>query len=87
MFFVYVLFSKKDSKLYIGFTNNLKRRYKEHQQGLVISTKNRLPLNLVYYETYTSKKDAAEREQKLKQFSGAMAYLRNRLKNSIMLFK
>ena len=87
MFFVYVLFSKKDSKLYIGLTNNLKRRYKEHQQGLVISTKNRLPLNLVYYETYTSKKDAAEREQKLKQFSGIMTHLRNRLKNSIMLFK
>ncbi|PIR43835.1 hypothetical protein COV24_00725, partial [candidate division WWE3 bacterium CG10_big_fil_rev_8_21_14_0_10_32_10] len=32
-FYTYVLFSFKDKKLYIGYTNNLKRRLKEHSQG------------------------------------------------------
>ena len=47
MFYVYVLISLKDKKFYIGFTNDLKRRLKEHNSGKNISTKSRLPLKLI----------------------------------------
>jgi putative endonuclease len=50
MFFVYILISKKDNKRYIGMTSDLNRRLFEHNTGLVKSTKNRTPLELVYFE-------------------------------------
>lgn len=50
MFYTYVLRSKKDNKLYIGFTPDLKSRVEKHNKGLVVSTKKRRPLELVYYE-------------------------------------
>jgi len=65
-YFVYVLFSRKDKGLYTGFTDNLKRRIKEHNQGLVASTKNRRPLELIYFEGYKDKSSAQKREGYLK---------------------
>jgi len=66
MWFTYVLQSKKDDNLYIGSTNDLKRRTKQHNNGQVKSTKNRMPLKLVYYEAIPTKKRAEEREQYFK---------------------
>jgi len=66
MFYVYVLKSLKDNKRYIGFTENLQRRLFEHNNGLVKSTKNRRPLELIYHEEFVSKKDALLREKFLK---------------------
>jgi len=54
MYYMYVLQSAKDSKFYIGFTKNLKQRFKEHEKGSVESTKNRRPLNLIYYGAFLS---------------------------------
>lgn len=65
-FYVYVLKSKKDNKSYIGFTSNLRARFKEHQKGLVRSTRHRRPLELIYYEAYKSSGTAKEREKILK---------------------
>ena len=65
-YFVYVLFSHKDKGLYTGFTDNLKRRIKEHNQKLVESTKNRTPFELIYFEGYKDKRAALEREKYLK---------------------
>jgi len=65
-YFVYVLFSRKDKGLYTGFTDNLKRRIKEHNQGLVVSTKNRRSLELIYFEGYKDKKTTQDREKYLK---------------------
>ena len=48
MYYVYVLQSEKDRKIYVGFTKNLEERLKLHNNGKVKSTKNRLPLKLVY---------------------------------------
>ncbi len=70
MFYVYVLKSLKDNKRYIGFTENLQRRLFEHYNGLVKSTKNRRPLQLVFFEKFTSKKDAMKREKFLKSSFG-----------------
>ena len=85
MFYVYVLKSKINNKIYIGFSDNLKKRIKKHNQGLVQSTKNLRSLTLIYYEAYLSKKDALIREKRLKQFAKGFASLKNRIKNSLIL--
>ena len=80
MYYVYVLKSLKDEKIYTGFSADLKRRLKQHSDGLVVSTKNRRPLKLVYYESYLSEIDAKNREKYLK--SGGKA--KNGLKLQII---
>lgn len=65
-YFVYVLLSKNDGGVYTGYTDNLNRRYKEHQKGEVEATKSRRPLELVYFEGYKSKRKAYQREKYLK---------------------
>ena len=70
MFFVYVLLSQKDFKRYIGFTKNLERRVFEHNQGLVKSTRNRRPLKLIYFEEYSDKQKAMQREKFFKSGKG-----------------
>jgi len=79
-FYTYVLLSKKDGDLYTGSTNNLRKRFKEHQDGKVFSTKNRRPLMLIYYEAGLNEEDARKREKALKTFRGKMT-LRRRLKS------
>ena len=81
MFYVYVL-TMNNGEIYIGFSTNLKNRIKQHYENKVISTKNREP-KLVYYEAYISKKDAMEREQKLKQRGNAKRWLKERITNSL----
>ena len=70
MYYVYILFSLKDNQLYIGYTNNLDRRMKEHFGGKNFATKNRLPLQLIYHETYLKWSDAKRREKYLKGGNG-----------------
>ncbi len=83
MFYVYVLKSKKDNKLYFGFTKDLKKRFKEHQTGLVPSTKPRVPFDLIYYESYKSERDAKGREFKLKKGKRAYEQLKKRIIDSM----
>lgn len=84
MFYVYILKSKIDNKLYIGFTNNLKKRILEHKKGKVKSTKYRRNFELIYYESYKSKQDATKREQNLKYFGKAYAQLKKRIEKSLV---
>lgn len=70
MFYTYVLKSAKDKKYYIGYTNDLSKRYLEHKKGFVISTKNRRPLILIYYEACLNEHDAKRREEYLKSGPG-----------------
>lgn len=83
MFYSYILKSKKDGKFYIGYTNNLERRFKEHNEDKVESTKHRRPLVLVYYEAYKSEEDAKIREEQLKYFGKAYSQLKRKIKKSI----
>lgn len=87
MFYVYVLKSTKNDKLYIGYTNNLKRRIFEHNNKLSLSTKCHAPFSLVYYEAYVSMKDAKHRETMLKRFSGSYVHLKKRIKDSLIVSK
>lgn len=79
MFFVYILHSENDNRLYTGFTNNITRRMGEHNNGKVKSTRHRRPLKLIYYEAYTDKNDAMNREIFLKSGSGKR-YLKKQLR-------
>lgn len=78
MYYVYVIKSLRDKKIYVGHTNNLKRRFKKHNSGLVESTKTRKPFELLYYEACNLLKDSLKREKALKTGFGR-AYLKRRL--------
>ena len=52
MTYVYLLLSKADGEYYIGSTNDLRKRFKMHNEGKVFSTKQRRPFELLYYEAY-----------------------------------
>ena len=80
MFYTYVLRSEKDGQFYVGFTKNLELRFEQHNNGLVESTKNRTPLQLIYFEACLNQEDATRREKYLKSFHGKM-FLKNRLKS------
>ena len=83
MYYVYVLKSLKDEKLYVGSTNDLKRRLSEHN-GLNRSTKARRPFQVRYYEAYTSEYDARKREYSLKEDGKALGQLKVRISESIL---
>lgn len=70
MYYVYVLFSEKDGKLYTGYAPDLKKRMEKHTNGLVKATKHRKPLMLIYYEAYLLALDARRREMYLKGGKG-----------------
>jgi len=77
--YVYLLSSNKTPWIYIGCTNDLKGRLKEHNEGKVYSTKKMLPVELIYYEAYKSKDYAYKREKSLKAFGSGLAKLKSRL--------
>ncbi len=54
-------------KYYIWSTNNVERRFIEHQRGKVASTKYNKPLQLLYYKTFTTREEAHEKELWLKK--------------------
>ena len=66
MYYTYVLRSKRDGKLYIGYTDNIDGRFIRHANGLVESTRERRPLELIYYEACLSKQMALKREKYFK---------------------
>ena len=69
-FYVYILKSINFNFIYIGFTENLRRRLKEHNSGLGLSTKYYCPLELIHYEAYKNREDAKRREEYLKTNKG-----------------
>ena len=79
MYYVYVLQSMKDNKWYTGYADDLKKRFQEHNKGLVYVTRRRRPFKLIYYEACLNEQDAKMREQYLKSGMGKK-YIRNRLK-------
>lgn len=85
MYYVYLLKSQKDSKLYTGVTNDLRRRLLEHNSGRSKSTANRRPFKLVYYEAYQAKEDANLRERKLKRYNNGYKELMKRLSKSLLI--
>mgnify|MGYP001562410453 CR=1 FL=1 len=91
MYYVYVI-RKADGKIYIGYTNDLKRRVSEHKSKTRALGKpsarpstnfGALEPELIYYEAYKDKIDAQDREKKLKQRGRSIKWLKERIKNSL----
>ena len=82
MYYTYVLRSLKDNRFYTGFTKDLKQRFEQHQKGRVDSTKDRRPLELIYYEACLEQKDAKKRENYLKTYNEKI-FLMKRLKSNL----
>ncbi len=82
MYYVYVLQSEQDKTTYIGYTNDLRKRVKEHNQGKTKSIKHKRPLKLVYYEAYFKKTMALKREIELKRNSFEKRELFKRIFNA-----
>jgi len=83
-YYVYVMRSKRDGAWYTGFTADLRKRLKEHNDGKSTYTKGRGPFELVYYEAYRNKQDARSREKQLKSGTGK-AYLKQRMRRFLTL--
>jgi putative endonuclease len=78
MWYVYILRSARDKKLYVGSTNDIARRLTEHNSGKVDSTRNRRPFGLEAYFALGHKSRAIELERYLKSGSGR-AFLQKRI--------
>ena len=83
MWYIYLLRSKKDSTLYLGYTNNLKRRFVEHNSKKNLSTKHKAPFELIYYESYRAQSDAKRRESMLKDHAQSYTALKQRIRDSL----
>ena len=70
-YWVYILLSGKDGKLYVGCTSNLEERLVRHNNGFVLATKNRRPFSLIYSEEFDDKSQAFNRERFLKSLWGS----------------
>ncbi|HEY4519561.1 MAG TPA: GIY-YIG nuclease family protein [Candidatus Paceibacterota bacterium] len=82
--YTYILRSLKDGEAYTGSTNDLRKRFRQHNGGETRSTKGRRPLELIYYEMCKNEKDARSRELFLKSGMGKR-YIKNRLKRFLSL--
>jgi len=85
MFYVYIVKSTNYNEIYVGSTNDLRRRFIEHNNGDELSTRRYRPWRLVYYEAFSSEKDAREREMKLKHHGNAIRELKKRIGSSLGL--
>lgn len=79
IYYTYVLRSMKSSRLYTGYTDKLRKRFNEHNDGRSTYTKTRGPYELIYYEACLNQGDVRSRELYLKSGKGKR-YLKSRLK-------
>ena len=70
MYFVYVIKSTVDGRLYKGLTSDLQKRIYEHNRGKTKTTKAFKPWELVYYEEFSTRDEAREREKYFKTGAG-----------------
>lgn len=82
--YVYVLRSLINDYWYTGVTNDLRKRFSQHQEKKSTWTKRHAPYELIYYEACGSEEDARMRERYLKSGMGKR-YLKHRLKRFLSL--
>lgn len=83
-YYVYILKSLKSSRWYTGCTNDLRKRFMQHQKNESTYTRYKGPYMLIYYEACRDRVDAFSREKYLKSGMGKR-YLKNRLKRFLSL--
>lgn len=65
-YYVYILQSLLNKSFYIGYSSDLKKRFKEHNSGESKATKPFIPYKLIFYEAFLNRIDAKNREEYLK---------------------
>lgn len=70
MYYVYILQSKKNKQLYIGYSTDLKRRVESHNGGRNLATAPFRPYKIIFYEAFLNRVDAKHREEYLKSGFG-----------------
>ncbi|MBI2626803.1 MAG: GIY-YIG nuclease family protein [Parcubacteria group bacterium] len=84
MYCIYLIQHSVTKQIYIGLTNDLKRRLYEHNASQQKATKRKIgEWVLVYAEAYRNKTDAQIRERKLKQHGSNKRWLKDRIKYSL----
>lgn len=74
MYFVYILKSQRVNRYYIGHTEDVEKRLKEHNSGKSKSTKGYAPWEVVYTEEYHTKSEAYKREQEIKSYKSGFNF-------------
>lgn len=74
MFYVYIIQSIKNKRYYIGHTNDLSKRLKEHNSGKTRSTKAYMPWKIVYREVLGTKPEAYRREMEIKSYKSGIKF-------------
>ena len=74
MHFVYIIQSQKHNRYYIGCTNNIEARIKQHNDGQNYSTKNGVPWKLITYKKFKNQQEAYRCEKKIKSYKGGDAF-------------
>ncbi|MEK7449691.1 MAG: GIY-YIG nuclease family protein [Planctomycetota bacterium] len=70
MYYLYILQSEKDKRTYVGFSQNITLRLKQHNAGKVNATKNRCPFQIIYSEKLPTAAEAKQREKYWKTGAG-----------------
>lgn len=84
MFYTYVIESKKSERWYTGSTDDLRKRFNQHDTGKSTWNKHAMPWRLIYYEACLDERDARSRERYLKSGMGKR-YLKKKLKRFLSL--
>lgn len=74
MYYVYVLSSLSSARHYVGHTDKLDRRIREHNSGKTRSTKAYIPWKLVYTEKYDTRAEASKREKEIKSYKSGYKF-------------
>ncbi len=82
MYYFYILRSLKNNKLYLGYTNNLKKRIKSHNSKLNKASKPNAPFELIFYSGFNNKEDAVGCEKYFKT-TADWRRMKQMLKNSL----
>jgi len=70
MYYVYAISSESKKYIYVGMTNNVSRRFDEHNKGFNKTTKPYRPFKLILIENHIGRSEARAREKYLKSGSG-----------------
>lgn len=70
IYYIYAIVSEVDQRIYVGFTTDVQKRLKEHNNGKTTSTKGYRPRNILVVEEVTNREEARKREKYLKSGVG-----------------
>lgn len=69
MYYVYILYSENSNIYYKGYTEDVSKRLREHNEGLSRYTSNQGPWELVYQKMFHTKREALLEEKRIKKLN------------------